>query len=235
MSSAENRELEYPKEGPKRAERFALYPTDSEITGKPSIQVIQHILKGNSNIRKLHFRQYQVAQVNILNETKTGDDNFFSLSREEVLQGEILDRQIQKLDSNENIQIDAKVETIEGDRYLPMMDLEIQPGNPEHLNLAMLQFRSRGIFEMSGVGYILSSGNSYHFIGSRLLTRDEYLEFLGRCLITKYKYYDERGKKQSIQIVDDGYIGCSILYERGLRISGNGQGKKIPQVVEVIH
>lgn len=74
--------------------------------------------------------------------------------------------------------------------YIPLMDFRVEP-NSENLMKIELVCESLGI-----PGAILKSGKSYHFFGFKLLSKDEMLSFLGKCIllspITDVRYIGHR-------------------------------------------
>lgn len=78
-------------------------------------------------------------------------------------------------------------------------------------------------------GYLLCSGQSFHYIGLNLLTEDEFVEFAGFCLLC------EDGKDPArFSPVDRRWLGHSLIRKRFiLRIFAN-QKRPEPYVVERI-
>jgi hypothetical protein len=74
--------------------------------------------------------------------------------------------------------------------YIPLMDFRVEPSSE---NLSKIEF----VCESIGIpGAILKSGKSYHFFGFKLLSKDEMLSFLGKCIllspITDVRYIGHR-------------------------------------------
>jgi hypothetical protein len=77
-----------------------------------------------------------------------------------------------------NIAFSSKVVLNAGEiRHLPMLDFHC-PNTAVNLSLSCAVIQQLEI----GPGYLLESGDSYHFYGSALLTPDEYVRFMGLAL-----------------------------------------------------
>lgn len=101
--------------------------------------------------------------------------------------------------------------------HIPMMDFSCEETED---NLAIIREFLEGIGQENGV--ILSSGRSYHYYGAKLFSEEEWLKFLGLCLLLT-GYVEER------------YIGHRLLDGCGiLRISAAGIKPKIPTVVSIL-
>ena len=76
-------------------------------------------------------------------------------------------------------------------------------------------------------GYLLISGESFHYIGLEVMTLDEFLEFLGLCLLCENGADPSRPSP-----VDRRWIGRSLTRQSGsLRIFAQGS-KPEPYVIE---
>jgi hypothetical protein len=98
------------------------------------------------------------------------------------------------LESGKLIGVCSKVQLEDGQLvHIPMMDFLCRP-SPENLDLlARLITNLR-----QGPGYLLHSGNSYHYYGLRLLRSGEWQAFLGKCLLMS-------------GFADDRYIGHQLV------------------------
>ena len=103
-------------------------------------------------------------------------------------------------------------------RHFPMLDFHC-PATPENEELAAL---AAGLLDIGG-GFLLESGDSYHFYGSTLLDELGLISFLGRALLLA-------------PIVDRAWIAHQLIERAcGLRISPKpgGRGRE-PLVVRAI-
>jgi hypothetical protein len=83
-----------------------------------------------------------------------------------------------KSKSGVNIALSSKVELAGGEeRHIPLLDFHC-PNTPNNLVLA-----SEVIYQLDiGGGYLLESGDSYHFYGITLFTKDDFIRFMGLAL-----------------------------------------------------
>lgn len=76
------------------------------------------------------------------------------------------------------------------EKYIPLMDFRVSPSK-ENLVKVMALVKAIGVS-----GAILKSGKSYHFFGFELLSKDENISFLGKCVllapITDARYIGHR-------------------------------------------
>lgn len=74
-------------------------------------------------------------------------------------------------------------------------------------------------------GFILDSGRAFHYYGTNLLSEDEWLKFVGRCLLLN---------TQDIKIADDRYFGHRLRDGYGgLRIAAHSTKPSVPQIVRI--
>jgi len=101
------------------------------------------------------------------------------------------------------------------ERYIPLMDFRIPPSAENLLKIEVL-VKAIGI-----PGAILRSGKSYHFFGFELLTKDQNLAFLGKCIL-------------AAPITDARYIGHRLIDGASdLRITAS-ETKSLLPIVEKI-
>ena len=88
--------------------------------------------------------------------------------------------------------------------HIPMMDFscEASPENLEKIQKFLKKIRQRGV--------VLSSGRSYHYYGVDLLSKKDWLIFLGRCLLFT-GYTDSRHIGHRLI---DGYASLRISREK---------------------
>ncbi len=97
-------------------------------------------------------------------------------------------------------------------KHIPMIDFKPSPSED---NLRLIKKSLKEKIQMRGV--ILVSGASYHFYGFKTLKEDEWIKFLGRCLLEPS--------------TDSRWIGHSIRLDTScLRISANEYKQKMPWV-----
>jgi len=139
---------------------------------------------------------------------------FAEIPRGAVLQGALLTRQAQ-LASNELLGITSRISTQQkGEMHIPMMDFHCAISSK---NLGILS----ELLSETGQehGFILESGRSYHYYGKEVLTRDQWIGFLGKCLLMK-------------NFVDERYVGHQLVDRHCvLRLSTSPRKPVIPSVV----
>jgi hypothetical protein len=130
-----------------------------------------------------------------------------------------LDEQCKRLEPNEMLAISSEVICISGEpKHIPLLDLHCRP-TPSNLEL-VLQVCKR-IVQSEGV--VLDSGNSYHFIGTGLMTFEERIHFLGRALLFS-------------PIADGRWIGHQLQEPiSALRISRKTESQGPPSVVGIVN
>lgn len=101
--------------------------------------------------------------------------------------------------------------------YIPLMDFRAPPSS-ENLNEI-----ENIISALKLSGAILQSGKSYHFIGFKLMNKDEMLKFLGRCILYA-------------PITDTRYIGHRLIEGScDLRITDSLIKNAIPRVERILN
>jgi hypothetical protein len=127
--------------------------------------------------------------------------------------------QIQKLfptieDSNV-LALLSSVRTVSGEvAHLPLLDFHL-PATPFNEKVALEALQALGI----GPGYLLASGKSYHFIGSRLIEFSAFPRFLARALLLS-------------PVIDRSWIAHQIIEGRSaVRISPKPGRHDAPRVV----
>lgn len=84
-----------------------------------------------------------------------------------------------EIQNNVNLAFNSKVKLKTGSfKYLPLLDFHI-PNNEENLCTVKKVISLLGLSE----GYILDSGESFHFIGNKLIEYQELIEFLSKALL----------------------------------------------------
>lgn len=125
-------------------------------------------------------------------------------------------RAIEELQAGRLLAVSSKVRLRQGGSlHIPMVDFHCPA--PRHTELAVAVCRLLG-----GGGYLLHSGNSYHFYGKHLLDDGGLRAFLGRCLLLS-------------PLVDRPWIAHQLMEGCcGLRISPKPGTGHIPVVVREI-
>ena len=123
----------------------------------------------------------------------------------ETLSPEEVQRLIDELPDSTALAVSSRV-ALNGNTsaHISLLDFQCAQSrrNLKRVRLAMRRLSPEG-------GFILHSGNSYHFYGTSLLSNSSWREFVGRCLLLE-------------PLVDVRYLGhCLINGEAALRISPN--------------
>jgi hypothetical protein len=101
-----------------------------------------------------------------------------SLSRCEVFP-KYLYQIAERLPSGKLLGLQSNVSLASGAQtQIPMMDFMCSP-SPRNMERLTRLLQSLGM----GKGFLLESGRSYHYYGTRLLTETEWRVFLGKCLL----------------------------------------------------
>ena len=131
---------------------------------------------------------------------------------------QILDEQCESLTPNEMLAISSEVICTSGQRkHIPLLDLHCTT-TPNNLELVLQVCQKIAHSE----GVVLNSGNSYHFIGTSLMTFEERIHFLGRALLFS-------------PIADGRWIGHQLQEPiSALRISRKSKLQGLPSVVGIV-
>lgn len=157
----------------------------------------------------------------LLNEAAVHNHNArersFTITNDEFVKHGI-DMIIRGLADDEGLAISSRLRMRNGfNAHLPMLDFACKPSA---LNLEAVEYFLRAI-DQSGV--VLNSGNSYHFVGTSLLTTDEWLRFMGQSLLFT-------------PLIDARYIGHRLYDgESYLRVFANNKLTKEPFIESFVH
>jgi hypothetical protein len=134
------------------------------------------------------------------------------------LSNEQLQQRIDKLSDNCVLALCSKCKLRDGtEGHIPMMDFRCVPSSE---NLQKIKIILKGIGQKNGV--IVESGRSYHFYGFELLDENEWIRFLGKCLLL-HPFTDAR------------YIAHRLMGGAcALRITATALKPKVPIVLDVI-
>lgn len=196
---------------------------NKELIGATPLNVFRHIVEVNSQIATVNFWTYVYRPVQF---TEPGE-NLHWISREEFLSQNVLTRLLDNLP--DDAQIGVFSEVVLEDRttaHIPMMDFSIPKSD---MGLAVLRER----LQRGGVHntWLLETGESYHLYGKDLLSEEEWIHFMGTCLLTSVVHTRDNIE----QISDPRYIGHSL--KRGgnvLRVTTRAIKSFEPKVVAFI-
>ncbi|MDD3481130.1 MAG: hypothetical protein PHW75_02825 [Patescibacteria group bacterium] len=177
-----------------------------DLTGKSAVDVVNYLLK-NHKIKKFCYRAY----------IKKTEDQF-----DKSIEGHNLDNlselfsKVKREDERYLISFQSCVLTQEGYHHFPMIDFSNFIINDLSIDDVERVLKDLG----ESNGYILDSGRCYHYYGNRLLTDDEWINFMKQC--SKHPEIGER------------YISHQL--RRGmasLRITTDNSKPKLPTVVKI--
>ena len=120
--------------------------------------------------------------------------------------------------SNGNIAvISSRVRLNNGsEAHLPLLDFSLPPSSANDKTVGQIVTR------LGQRGYLLDSGNSYHFYGNTLLSNSGYRKFLGAALLFS-------------PLVDHRWAAHQLIEGAGaLRVSGRKNGSMLPRLVAEI-
>ena len=188
---------------------------------KGSIETVHFILSQNPHIQMVNFWNY--CYVPLM--TNESNSRSFWETRTNILCRPTVDFVHQDERDKFQTGIGSKVFLSSGETaQIPMMDFQIAKSN-ENLELLRKRLNHVGIES----GWILETGESYHFYGNTLIhTQEEWMDFIGKCLLASI--VNSRDNIQ--QIADSRYIGHSL--RRGccvLRLTSHGDKTYSPKVV----
>ncbi|MBI4091916.1 MAG: hypothetical protein HY427_01780 [Candidatus Levybacteria bacterium] len=199
--------------------------------GLTTLDCAKLVVAQNPHIHTLSFRAYFYIP-----NTESGDsEEAFRIPKDSFLQGDALNHRAQDLPERWNIAICSPVGLTDGSmRHLELLDLALSKSD-ENLQRTAQRLRQI-IVPRFGGGFILETRKSYHFFGRRLLTPDQWLDFLGASLLTSIvTVTPDEDPNIHERVADYRYIGYSLLRRyTGLRITTNGDKTFVPRVVDVI-
>lgn len=188
--------------------------TVKELLGAQPTDVLLEVLRLNPHIEAVGFLEYF---------PQGGDKNISWLNRNEILEGNKIQTIMSQLQEGQQLAIGSRILLNTGRfAHVPLMDFDLARSIE---NLKKVQDRLKHVGVNSG--WILETWESYHYWGTKVITEDEWLDFLSRGLLTSIVH----GEDNVEQITDARYIGHS-LRDRScfIRISGNA-GIALPKVV----
>lgn len=205
-------------------------PTERFI-GFSTMECAREIVRLNPEISGLQLRAYYYIP-----DKPSGDDEpIFRLSREEFLEGTRVEEVLQRLGPEWNLALDSPVVLQSGETgHFAMADLAPRK-SPESLVKVVGRIREIIVPQFGG-GFLLETRKSYHYLGTKILSQDEWQRFLGFCLITSIvTVTPDDVPNQHEVICDYRYVGHSLIRgSTGLRITTRGTKTFEPRVVVVI-
>lgn len=191
---------------------------NKELIGASPLDVFTYIVCENPQITSVGLQQY------VYMPREQSDQETVWLTRDEFLHGQKVREIIEGLPEDVQMVVFSKVLLQDGKSvHIQMMDFNLQK-NEQGLNLVVERLKKVGVCS----GWVLESGDSYHFYGSQLLSENEWVNFMGDCLLTSVVH----GKDNIEQVADPRYIGHSL--KRGgnaLRITTRAGKTFEPRVV----
>lgn len=194
-------------------------------------EVVIQIMEANPDISAILFKVYTPTK-NLKEESNILFRTFFDrviyhsppereeeiwLERREITL-EYLSQMLERLGRKRALAIASNVKIFSADNmlHIPMMDFdcEVSPENLERIQEFLRRIKQKGV--------ILLSGRSYHYYGIGLLSKEDWLVFLGKCLLfTDY--------------AESRYIGHRLIDSCAyLRISKNEIRPNIPKVIAIV-
>jgi len=201
--------------------------TDSQPS---ALDVVTAVVASNSDIAAVRFVQYPPAQTfKEIQERKalTADDELrrrlrhvdktireYVFSRREIADG-LIGSVLSSLPADNALAVTSRVTLADGRMsHIPMIDFQCRNNseNLAYLRSAMLRLDTAG-------GFLLVSGNSFHFYGLTLLAHEDWVGFVGRSLLLE-------------PLVDVRYLGhCLLDGFASLRISRHSSSRRDAPVV----
>ena len=193
----------------------------------PAVVVVKKIADINL-IDKLTFILYTTQKPNekilkepdvpvdlLLRHSGQTDEARLPVKREEIY--DFYDRYTNKIRQESAIGVCSSVNMRQNFFHIPMIDFHCDVSD---VNLARLKDFLLYIGQKEGA--ILESGRSYHYYGIKLLTVEQWVEFMGKCLLL----CTDAGQRYIGHSLMDGF--CT------LRISGKALHNYIPKVVTIL-
>ncbi len=193
------------------------------LIGAEPFDVVSEMILQHPEIRCLNLWKY-TYKPQIFNENKSDsswvDCSFFTGKNN-------LNKIGNRLEPDEQIALSSRVLLLNGEyANIPLMEFSLKKSE-QNLNI----IKERLIHSKSVSGWLLETGSSYHFYGNAVLTDNEWIDFMGKCLLTSIVHT----RDDIEQIADTGFIGHSL--RRGcatLRITTRADKDFIPRVVEYV-
>ena len=141
-----------------------------------SIDIIEKVAKRNKSIKEFKFVAYHYVPQAL---TDKGRTKFYLIKRNPIT---TFTKRIQAIRIPEgwSFAILSEVRLMNDKKqYIPQIDFQCSVSGK---NINLIKKRLSEIVKVFP-GYILKSGNSYHYIGIKLLNKEKFIEFIGNCLL----------------------------------------------------
>lgn len=193
---------------------------NKDLIGSSPIDVFKQIVSINPQISKVNLWRYVYKPIQF----EEPGENPIWLNRDELFKEQRLKELIEELPQDAQIGVFSKVLLESGEfAHIPMMDFNL---NKTERGLSLVVERHKKAQVSSG--WVLETGESFHYYGSQLLTEQGWIDFMGTCLLTSVVH-----SRQNIeQVCDPRYVGHSL--KRGgcvLRITTRAIKNFEPKVV----
>lgn len=200
--------------------------------GLSTLELTQRIVGNNPNITSVYLRPF----LYIPDKPSIGEvSSPFAVGQFLKLQQAALTQWAQREGDGYNIALDSTVDLADGSKgHLVMMDLAAKK-SPENLERSKRQFNEI-IKPHFGGGFFLATDGSYHYVGERVVSQDDWQKLLGYFLITsRVTRMPDGSPSLHEMIVDYRYIGHSLIRgTTGLRLTTLGSKTVTPKVVDYI-
>jgi len=196
---------------------------NEELIGANAFDVLSQIVSVNPQITAVNFWVYVYRPVQF---SEPGENPRW-VSREQFFSQDVLPRLVENLPEDAQVGVFSKVALGEGEvAHIPMMDFSI-PKSDGGITVVKERLQKAGIHNI----WLLETGEAYHIYGKDLLTEEEWVQFMGTCLLTSIVHTRENIE----QVADPRYIGHSL--KRGgnvLRVTTRAIKSFEPKVVAFI-
>ena len=191
-----------------------------ELIGASPDDVLRTIVDISPEIALVNFWKYSYVPLQV---GEQGENPMYA-TRDEILEGTKIGQLFDTLKGDEQLAISSQMIMVSDKiQHLPLMDFSLSK-SPENLELLKTRLDYIGCVN----GWILESGKSYHYWGAYPLPEKEWINFMGKCLLTSVVH--DRDNIQ--EIADPRFIGHSLI--RGcntLRMSTRADKTFKPMVV----
>lgn len=178
-------------------------------------EIIREIARKNSQVSQYQFCCYR-ANLDSDNFEYLFPEKTFRVHRDDIRLGFVADLRARHLPSNEHVIGLTSLVLIDGNEFhLDMADFccEKSEEGLEDVRRTLTSLRMRR-------GFVMDSGNSYHYLGANFRSKSEFLQLMGRlsdysCIGPNWPHYQQLKEFSVLRITP-----CFKF------------GKKIPQLVE---
>lgn len=179
--------------------RPEIYPQEEQLIGQPVYNLICELVRQQPQIGFVSLKRYIYSDPHTV---KGGPSEIIRLARNAFLTREEVNKMASALKGGWNLGFNSRVQLQDGTTaHLPMVDLAVTGEK------GRLKAKER-IREIVGRGgFLVESGNSYHFYGKGLLLEDAWVNFLGLMLLASRVHSDGTIE----HIVDSRAIGHYLV------------------------